>query len=563
MNQPQDAQQRIAMRDPAGVMTLACMGSAHRHRLSFMRILLRRLKRENWRFHRPVWRMDDLGYGVAVYCAEGPQRSYSLVAFSHRLAAEMRTDRVIATAWDATFALFDGIPSEADIERLRLNVPKQEAGRVSSRELTVARANRSVRLFDHVVARLAEGRQPDAAMVEDVGYLMRTTAVYGSGKLGAADFEMIAGRPEMASPYQAEMLTVYLIRDFTVDLAEHIAKRSSPAMAVVMESQLRRSFGVGNATGLGMAPYLVNHPVVLNQWVWVREAALVRVRSLPQTQPAIAATFQSLVQRAKLGVAAWHTDDAIQTARIAGLTQDLERLSRHLEAAALDGSLPWDRLYRWAAANLTLEGREFLVALMLEPHDALVDDLEQAYHADEFASFRIDGSRTIATAVALIEWNYAWALKIDFDDCDEQARFWYTSAEKLEPRLGERWREPGAELEQPLGVARDIQLLHRDLLASQPSTGLAEFLLGHPEHRHTVRRSQIGEHHPYAEICDNVIGAAMRPIDFLRFKLAFFGASRFDPRSDRWVRITMFQHAPFARDLAVSVADDWFLPPLQ
>ena len=42
----------------------------------------------------------------------------------------------------------------------------------------------------------------------------------------------------------------------------------------------------------------------------------------------------------------------------------------------------------------------------------------------------------------------------------------------------------------------------------------------------------------------------MRPIDLLRFKLAFFGASRFDPRSDRWLRICLFQGAPFPDEMS-------------
>ena len=77
-----------------------------------------------------------------------------------------------------------------------------------------------------------------------------------------------------------------------------------------------------------------------------------------------------------------------------------------------------------------------------------------------------------------------------------------------------------------------------------------------------IRRCQIRRDRPYAEICGNVIGAAMRPIDFLRFKLSCFGATRFDPRSDRWTRITLFQDAPFAMELEGMPADDWFLPQL-
>lgn len=41
---------RVALRSPETVMRLARMGSFHQSRLSFMRVLLRRLKSENWRF---------------------------------------------------------------------------------------------------------------------------------------------------------------------------------------------------------------------------------------------------------------------------------------------------------------------------------------------------------------------------------------------------------------------------------------------------------------------------------------------------------------------------------
>jgi len=189
------AQTAIPPRHPDVVMKLARMGSFHQSRLSFMRVLLRRLKRENWRFDRPVFDVDAKGVGVAVYSAHGPDRSYSLIAFAHDLPPDMRSDRVIATAWDATFTLFDGVPTQADIDRLSANVPLQEAGRVSEKELSVSRANRSVRLWEYVVDTLSKGQQPDAAKIAEVGYLMRTTAVYGSGKLGAADRELTCDRP--------------------------------------------------------------------------------------------------------------------------------------------------------------------------------------------------------------------------------------------------------------------------------------------------------------------------------------------------------------------------------
>ena len=32
--------------------------------------------------------------------------------------------------------------------------------------------------------------------------------------------------------------------------------------------------GVGNSTGLGMAPFLINHPQLLNNWINAKETAL-------------------------------------------------------------------------------------------------------------------------------------------------------------------------------------------------------------------------------------------------------------------------------------------------
>ena len=84
---------------------------------------------------------------------------------------------------------------------------------------------------------------------------------------------------------------------------------------------------------------------------------------------------------------------------------------------------------------------------------------------------------------------------------------------------------------------------------------VGEFLLAHPEHRHAVRRVQIAAKHPFAEIRDNLIDAEMLPIDLLRCKLSFFGATKFDPRSDRWVRICMYQGAPFPHEMPLPLAE--------
>ena len=128
--------------------------------------------------------LDEFGYGVAVYSFKKNNRVYSLICFANELSENERSDRVIATKWDAAFTLHDGVPTKKDIERLKNEVPKQEVGRLSYKELTLSRANKSVRIFDHVVESLSSGIQPDINLLSKVGYLYRTTAVYGSGKFG-------------------------------------------------------------------------------------------------------------------------------------------------------------------------------------------------------------------------------------------------------------------------------------------------------------------------------------------------------------------------------------------
>ena len=550
------------LRAPADVMRLARLGSFHQSRLSFMRVLLRRLKREAWTFDRPVFDINEKGVGVAVYSAHGPARSYSLVCFAHDLPADQRSDRVIAEAWDATFTLFDGVPGQDDIERLSWNVPKQEAGRITARELSLSRANRSVRLFDYVVERLAAGRQPDPEKIEAVGYLMRTTAVYGSGKFGAADREAICDRPEFKCPFQVEMLSVYLTRAFVLDLVEHLAQTRSPETAVTIDPPLRRRFGIGNSTGLGMAPFLVSHPMLISNWIASRETALARVRALTGASADEKAMFTRMVARARINADLWRSEHSLQIQKLTMLKADLAHLEEHVAAGSLDRDRPWDRLHRWSEQNLSIDGQEQLVSLMLEPYAALVDDLAEGMSAEEDANFRIDGSMTLDALRTILDDVYGWALTIDWTSPESLARVWYVSEEKLEPRLGERFEEPIEPYEQPLAPGRDAVAMAQDIDAWTGDPTVAAFLLAYPEHRHITRRAQIAVKFPYAEIRDNTISSALLPIDLLRCKLSFFGATHFDPRSDRWVRINMFKGAPFPQDLAAEDGDDWCYPPV-
>jgi hypothetical protein len=560
---PRTQKPTIPRRDPAQVMRLSRLGSLHQCRLSFMRNLTRRMAREGWHFSRPVFDIDSNGVGHAVYSARGPNQTYSLVAFAHDLPDELRSDRVIAEAWDATFALFDGVPSAQDIERLSKNVPLQEAGRISQRELTLSRANRSVRLWAHVVEALAMGRQPDTEQIEQVGYLMRTTAVYGSGKFGAADREIIAERPEMQVPFQAEMLSVFLIRTFVRDLVQHMARAIGGDTAIDLDADIARSLGIGNSTGLGMAPFIINHPILFNNWILAREEAIARVRSIVTASTEAVAEFGHVLRRAENSVAIWQTAHEIQIEKIAALRTDIEKLNAFLSESDLKGDNPWNRLIEWTQATLSEEGQEFVASLILEPYGDLVDDLTQGMADCNKDAFCIDGSMTVGQMRRLIETCFGWALPLDWSAQENCARGWYVSEEKLEPRLGERFDEPIVDYEQPLAPARDAVAAHASMSDWDADRPIAEFLLHHPEHRHSIRRAQISAAAPYAEIRDNTISATVLPIDMLRAKLSFFGATHFDPRSDRWVRICMYAGAPYPDDLTTGNADLWVYPEVQ
>jgi hypothetical protein len=550
------------LRPAETVMRAKRLGSFHSTRLSFSRSLLRRLARENWRFTRTQFELNARGFGHLVYEIETPKGLISFAGFSNYLAPEDRTDRVIAEKWDAAFALTAGRLSEEALARLAGSAPRQEAARFSADELVLSRANKSLRLFDSVAQALAAGRQPPLGDVVRVGYLMRTTAVYGNGKFGLADLGRLWREGIFSLPYEAEMLMVYMIRQFSFDLIEHIARQMNPA-AVPLSPATRRALGIGNATGLGMAPFLVGHPALFNNWILARETALARVRAVATATPQKQDRFRTLLDRAIGHVGEWVTEDEEQAARIERLAGELESLR---EGAAPEGMLltrpqPWDALVRELEKEGSLEASELINSLLIELHPELADDLETITGSAEREA--IDPSMNLTTLRSLIEQRYGWALAIDYGPHSAQHFFWYRSAEKDEPRLGERFNEPGAALELPIGIGRMAAGLHRaiaDLPQAEQDKNVGEFLLAHPQWRGILRRIQSLASLPYAEIHDNLLGADCLPVDLLRCKLSIFGAAKFDPKSDRWTRITLFQGAPAIDELGQPGADDWAFP---
>ncbi len=224
---------------------------------------------------------------------------------------------------------------------------------------------------------LAQGRQPERSRLEQTGYLMRTTAVYGTGKFGAADRSTLVGRPEMQAPFQAEMLSVWLTRAFTIDLVDHLAAEQGGVKAVKLDPTLRRLLGVGNSTGLGMAPFLVRHPVLIHHWFAAREEALARVRSQPNLTLATLDQFCKALKAAQKNAMQWQSEHPLQVNKLKDLRNGLRQLQTfvHEEWDSVQKH-PWNALWQWGELELPMEAQEALLALLLEPHSELIDDLE-------------------------------------------------------------------------------------------------------------------------------------------------------------------------------------------
>ena len=545
----------VELRNPNIVMKLSRLGSFHQSKLSFLRSFLNEFK--DWDYKRDLFNLDKNGFGVAVYSFKKKERVYSLVCFANKINDDERSDRVIATKWDAAFTLYDGEPNKDDIERLKNEVPKQEVGRLSYKELTLSRANKSLRVFDHVIESLSNGKQPDLDLLEKVGYLYRTTAVYGSGKFGLADRFRIKNREEINGPFRLEMMLVYLVRQFTFDQVNHVAKNKNPDQAVSLDPKICKNLGIGNSTGLGMAPFIVNHPTLLNNWILCRETALKKIREIKSIDVGEKNLFTSCLKSSIKNITSWNTESEFQQKKIKDLLRDIQKFLDFIENKFnFEEDYPFNRIYLWIEKETCEECIEYVVSIMMEPFGKIIEPLVKQMSSDEDQYFNIPTYRTINELRSIIQDRYSNILSINFKEKKNQKKFWFISRNKEEPRIADRFKEQGSDLEQPLAIARDIKKLYERLQLSKDDQTVDKFLAENSDLRHVVRRAFIVEKFPYSEIQDNTISEDMVPIDMLRLKLSFFGALKFDPRSDKWLRICMFQGAPLPDDLK-NYDDHW------
>ncbi|WP_028022020.1 hypothetical protein [Enterovibrio calviensis] len=557
MNTNSALEATTALRDPSIVMDPLRLGAMHQTRISFVRSLLRKMANEEWTLSTKRWDLESDGLGTAIYELTTPTHTYQLVVFCDAIEDEERNDRVIAEKWDVTFALIKGRVSQKGLDQLRQNVPLQEAGRNSPKVLVLSRANKSVRVFDSLISSLSKGVQPDPIEIAKVGYILRTTAVYGNGKFGIADFETLQDNADFNLSFSAQMCAVYLLRQFSLDWVHFIAAQQGGDTAVTLTPALQRYIGIGNATGLGMAPFLITHPRVVAQWITQREIGFASILALAVDLERLHGVCQ-LLDKAKIHLCQVTTiNDQQRTLNqhsVSELNDLILRVQDNAESVAR-----WAEVYA-LCAECSFETQEIFFSCIIELHPEQVDVLVDDMNCDP--SLSLTPGVTVSEMMSLIETRYQWAINIDFSAPDNQYWFWYRSVDKEEPRLAVRGDEPGEENELALDIARQVSRLYSSLQDSDGNGSLAQFLLIHPKLRTIARRVWTMGNVPMGDIQINALAHDMLPIHLLRCKLSMFGATKFDPRSDRWVRVTLFQGAPLFADLASDHEEESWLFPL-
>lgn len=533
-------------------------------RLSRARALVNKLVRERWRIRLQRLEVDASASGVAIYSVQAPQQEFSFIAFSHPPSRTARTGRIIGQAWDMMGTLNEGPATPADIAAAQRELPKLYRGRATPNALTWCRCNRSMRVFGEALARLASGHQPAIAELAKVCYLMRNTGIDGNGTFGTRSFASLGAAHALGAPLEAQLMTAYLMREFSCDLIEQLA-RSGSRSAVPLERGIRRFIGVGNGSALGLIFFVQNHPRLIDAWIGAREQAMALARALElSVGDARVARLLELIRAAIL----FRRQDRMHYEAFdssAAVAADLERIVPavlELQASGLiEGRrchYPLDVLARRFESELRPEAAETFLSLLLELIPEEADALGLRVSGDD--ELTVSPSETVASLCELIRGEYAWALATDRGRTDSYRYVWYKSQSAEEPRRGPRQEVPQAR-DLALDICGELQQLLAELQHCPPSLSVARFLLEHPQHRQLIARIQCLRGREYHTPMANIHAVEFVPIHLVRLmNVAIHGIDKTRDFLNRNLRGVLFHGAPIAADLPGGYQGSTFYP---
>lgn len=545
----------IEPRPGSDVMQPATLAAMQPSALSVSRRLIDRMVRERWQIALSRIDVAPGGAGTVIYTVDTPAQTFSFIAFTFEPAMEGRTGRIIGRSWDMMCALIEGPATEAEVETARRELPRLYKGRATPGTLIWGRSNRSMRVFDTVLAALMAGQQPAVEAISDVCYLMRNTGLDGNGTFGTRPYATLGQGHALGGMLEAQMLCAYLMRELSCDLVSHIARMRAPDTAVPLALPIREYLGVGNGSALGLIFYVQKHARLIDSWLGTRERAIAAARALPAEEVDREA-LSALLDRA-IG---FRLEDRMvyeAFASSAEVARDLAAIVGALPGAFMT-PLPLDHLYRTFHGSLCPEAFETLLSMMIEQIAERDIDLSANISGED--GYEVQAADTVSDLLDLVERDYDWALVIDMKAPGAKDYIWYKSETAEEPRRGRRAEVPDAR-DLGMDLPGDVQLLRDDLQASPPDQRIARFLLAHPEHRFTVARVQSLAGRHYHTPRANIHSADFVPIDLVRLmNVAIHGIDKTRDFLKRNLRGILFHGAPSRRRIAAGDGRDWFYP---
>ncbi|MCU1518935.1 MAG: hypothetical protein JWQ75_3656 [Pseudarthrobacter sp.] len=551
----------MQLRDPGVVMAPETLGALQPTRFSASRTLMNKMVQERWVISRPEFDVDALGEGSARYhVAVNDDWSFEFVVFSNAPKEGVeRTDRIIGSHWDMMGALVEGSADNERIEQTKRELPKLYGGRAAPGTLIWCRANRSMRAFNLTVDALSRGEQPPARVLGAVCYLMRNTGLDGNGTFGTRSFAAYESDHPLRTPYHAQMLTSYLMREFSLDLAEHMAAARNPE-APALSHGFRRFLGLGNASGLGLVLFAKNHPNMVDRWLTLRESALAQARSLELAGNAPELErLDGLLSRAVTYKAQDRMRYTYQPAADMVSLELSELRGRLAELAAL-ATVPGrilDALYA-QAADLTLETQEILSTLLMEllPYP---EDMTSLISVDE----RPLASPTtpVSELLDVIAKDYSWALDVDLSTSAANHFAWYKSANAEEPRRGPLHDLPDLLDDMTLDLPQKLQALVPVLQHARADLTTGALVRQYPESRATIERILAHRDQDYHTVRANTRDEDFNPARIIRlFNSAFYGLDKTKEDGPVGVVGVIFHGAPTPAEIANGTGHDWQFP---
>ena len=540
------------LRAPDIVMDPRRLGSLQPTRLSASRSLYARMARERWSIDLVRADIDSNGAGVIEYRINAGGFLMTFVAFSYEPTLVDRSPRIIGSSWDFEGALVEGVLSPEELEETRVAIPRLYAGRATPNTLIWFRANRSIRLFEHVVEALTEGKQPEVARIQEVGYLLRNTGLDGNGTFGTKDFQLYGDDHPLGVPYHAQLFTAYMMRELSLDLVNTIARERNP-QAVEVDFDTRKSIAVGNGSALGLVLLCMNRPHLVNAWLTGYETLRAEASTLV-IDGDVADRLGSMLTESVEYKENDHTDYGVFPSGEA-VAVDLKLIRRHLHRGHRQ-KLTLGDVVDGLPSTTSPEAIELFHAMMLEllPQEQ-VDARSRQLSVNERK--QVDPTQTIADLDRILREQFAWVDDFAEAHPDDKNRLWYKSRNSEEPRSGPVDEVPDLTNDLAVDFLAQIRVLKTAIEEAEGIVRVGALVTRHQHLQQIVGYVQHLAGLAYATPRMDVRDKDFVPAHIIRLFNGFcFGLEKTHDVHQRNLRGVIFEHAHFHRDLE-RPAHDW------